>query len=124
MLILRHLAGAQWLCTLLFVMLALGLLLVLYAAWRYFSIGQELQGNLAQAIHSGQLNADPQSSTEAVGLVGADMTHRALLAQQFHALMAGGAGLVLLSLGWLGFILARALGNPRPTPIASGETPS
>ncbi len=94
-----------------FALMALGSILVLFAAWQYLSADRELQTNLAEVIRSGQLNVNPQTSSEAQGLVGADIARRDLLARQFNAMMFGGGGLVLLSLGWPGLNLARNLRN-------------
>ena len=116
----RHLSGAEWLRGVLFALIALGLLLSLFAAWRYISAERELQGNLAQVIRSGQLNVSPQTGNEAQGLVGADIARRDLLAQQFNAMMFGDGGLVLLSLGWLGLNLAPTLHN-REFLVSSNE---
>ena len=115
----RHLSGAEWLRGVLFALIAPGLLLSLFAAWRYISAERELQGNLAQVIRSGQLNVSPQTGNEAQGLVGADIARRNLLARQFNAMMFGG-GLVLLSLGWLGLNLARTL-RRRESLVSSKE---
>ena len=94
----RYLLGAEWLRGVLFALIALGLLLSLFAACRYISAERELQGNLAQVIRSGQLNVSPQTGNEAQGLVGADIARRAPFAQQLNVLMPGGDGLALLSL--------------------------
>ncbi len=116
----RYLSGAEWLRGVLFALIAPGLLLSLFAAWRYISAERELQGNLAQVIRSGQLNVSPQTGNEAQGLVGADIARRNLLARQFNAMMFGGGGLVLLSLGWLGLNLARTL-RRRESLVSSKE---
>ena len=116
----RHLLGAEWLRGVLFALVAPGLLLALLAAWRYVSADRELEGNLAQVIRSSQLNVSPQTVNEAQGLVGADIARRDLLAQQFNAMMPGGGGLVLLSLGWPGLNLARTL-RRRESLVSSKE---
>ena len=116
----RNLLGAEWLRGVLFALVALGLLMALLAAWRYVSADRELEGNLAQVIRSSQLNVSPQTVNDAQGLVGADIARRDLLAQQFNALMLGGGGLVLLSLGWLGLNLARTL-RRRESLVSSKE---
>lgn len=117
-----HLAGAGRLRAVLLTLMALGLLLLLSALWRYFSAAHELQGNLAHIVRSGQLTPAAGSQTRA--LLAADIARRALLAQQFHALMAAGAGLVLLSLGWLGVNLARLRHQRPPAALTHGETSS
>ena len=116
----RHLLGAEWLRGVLFTLVAPGLLLALFAAWRFVSADRELEGNLAQVIRSSQLNVSPQTVNDAQGLVGADIARRDLLAQQFNAMMPGGGGLVLLSLGWLGLNLARTL-RRRDSLVSSKE---
>ena len=116
----RHLLGAEWLRGVLFTLVAPGLLLALLAAWRFVSADRELEGNLAQVIRSSQLNVSPQTVNDAQGLVGADIARRDLLAQQFNAMMPGGGGLVLLSLGWLGLNLARTL-RRRESLVSSNE---
>ena len=116
----RNLLGAEWLRGVLFTLVALGLLLALIAAWRYVSADRELEGNLAQVIRSSQPDVNPQTVNEAQGLVGADIARRDLLAQQFNAMMLGGGGLVLFSLGWLGLNLARTL-RRRDSLVSSKE---
>ena len=116
----RNLLGAEWLRGVLFALVAPGLLLALLAAWRYVSADRELEGNLAQVIRSSQLNVSPQTVNDAQGLVGADIARRDLLAQQFNAMMPGGGGLVLLSLGWPGLNLARTL-RRRESLVSSKE---
>ena len=116
----RHLLGAEWLRGVLFALVAPGLLLALFEAWRFVSADRELEGNLAQVIRSSQLNVSPQTVNDAQGLVGADIARRDLLAQQFNAMMPGGGGLVLLSLGWLGLNLARTL-RRRESLVSSKE---
>jgi len=117
-----HLPGAGRLRAVLLTLLALGLLLLLFALWRYFSAARELQGNLAHIVHSGQLAPAAASQTRA--LLAADLARRALLAQQFHALMAAGAGLVLLSLAWLGVNLARLRRQRPPAALTRRKTSS
>ena len=104
----------------LFALVALGLFLALFAAWRYIGADRELQDNLAQVIRSGQLDINAATANEAQGLVGADIARSELLAQQFKAMMTGGGGLVLLSLGWLGLNLARTL-RRRESLVSSRE---
>ena len=118
----RHLLGAEWLRGVLFALIALGLLLVLFAAWRYLSADHELQDNLAQVIRSGQLDISAETANEAQGMVGADVARRDLLARQFNAMMLGGGGLVLLSMGWLGLNLARTLRNRESLVSSTEET--
>ena len=118
--VMRHGSEAEWLRDVLFALVLPGLLLVLIAAWRYFSADRELQGNLAQVIRSGQLNVNPRTTNEAQGLVGAVSARRAPFAQQLNVLMPGGDGLALLSLVRPGLNLARTL-RSRESLVSSNE---
>lgn len=114
------LVQTEWVRGVCFALILPGAILMLFAAWQYIGADRELQTNLAEVIRSGQLNVNPQSSSEAQGLVGADVARSALLARLYNALMAGGGGLVLLSLGWLGLNLTRYLRN-RNSMLSSAE---
>ena len=117
-------ANADWLRGVFTVLLVAGLLIAGYATWRYLDADRELQGNVAQVILSRQLAPGPGSSGEVRGLVGADVARRELLSQQYEVLMLGGAGLVILSLGWLGLILTPYLRSRRAAQSGHRETQS
>jgi hypothetical protein len=91
----------EWFRGVLYALVGLGILALLFATWQYINAAQQLQANIAQQIHENESEISPQTTTEARGLVAADMERRTLINQQFQAMMIGGAGLILIALGWI-----------------------
>lgn len=120
----RELLEADRLRAVFLALVGTGALLLALAAWSYGSAERELQGNLAHAIASENLNVSPGTISEAQGLVGSDMARRNLLQQQNVALMAGGGGLVLIAAGWLGVNFSRNLRARYPAAGRKQEAPS
>lgn len=114
-----ELLQAGWLRVVFLALAMTGVLLLALAAWNFSSADRELQGNLAHAIAGNRLRVSPQTDSQAQGLVGSDLQRRDLLQQQDMALMLGGGGLMLISLGWLGVNLTRYLRSRYP---AGGRT--
>ena len=90
----------DWFRGVLYTVLAIGTAALIFAAWQYISAAQQLQNNIAQQLQS-ETGITLESVDEARGLMAADLERRDLAQQQFQAMMTGGAGLVIISLGWL-----------------------
>ena len=92
---------------LLFTAIVVGVLLAAYGGLRYVDLSNQLAANPAAQIHQEGGEVELESKTEAHGLMAADIERRRLVAEQHNMMVAGGAGLALLGLGWLGYDILR-----------------
>ncbi len=92
---------------LLFTAIVVGVLLAAYGGLRYLDLSNQLAANPATQIHQEGGEVELESKTEAHGLMAADIERRRLVAEQHNMMIAGGAGLALLGLGWLGYDILR-----------------
>ena len=92
---------------LLFTAIVVGVLLAAYGGLRYLDLSNQLAANPAAQIHQEGGEVELESKTEAHGLMAADIERRRLVAEQHNMMIAGGAGLALLGLGWLGYDILR-----------------
>lgn len=105
----------EWFRGVLYAVVGLGILAFLLAVWQYGSAAQQLQSNLAQQLRDSGTEINPQTTQQARGIVAADLERRALIGQQYQAMMIGGSGLILIALGWIGMnIRRRHLHIPTP----------
>ena len=86
---------------LLFTAIVIGILMTVVAGWRYFDASNQLSANQAAQIHDEGGEVTVESKSQAHGLMASDLERRRLLADQSNMLIAGGAGLALIGLGWL-----------------------
>lgn len=107
---------------LLFTAIVVGILLASYAALQYVHLSNQLAANPAAQIHQEGGEVELESKTEAHGLMAADIERRRMVAEQRRMMVAGGIGLALLGLGWLGYDLLR--GRRRVQVEVSAETQS
>ncbi len=97
----------DWINAAFLTLIIIGLALALFGAYRFIDTSLRLEDNPAhQLIVSGE-TIDPQSRAEARGLVAADIERRQLLYDRYIGILAGGAGLVTLAVGWIGFDILR-----------------
>ena len=87
---------------LLFTAIVVGILLAAYGGFRYLDLANQLAANPAAQIHQAGGEVELESKSEAHGLMAADIERRRMLAEQRDMMQAGGIGLALLGLGWLG----------------------
>ena len=92
---------------LLFTAIVVGILLAAYGGLRYFDLSDQLAANPAAQIHQEGGEVALESKSEAHGLMAADIERRRLVAEQREMMIAGGVGLALLGLGWLGYDILR-----------------
>lgn len=91
----------------LFTAIVVGILLAGYGGLRYLDLSNQLAANPAARIHQDGGEVELESKTEAHGLMAADIKRRRLVAEQRDMMIAGGVGLALLGLGWLGYDILR-----------------
>ncbi len=92
---------------LLFTAIVVGILLAAYGGLRYLDLSNQLAANPAARIHQAGGEVELESKSEAHGLMAADIERRRLVTEQRNMMIAGGAGLALLGLGWLGYDILR-----------------
>jgi len=92
---------------LLFTAIVVGVLLAAYGGARYLDLSNQLAANPAAQIRQEGGEVALESKSEAHGLMAADIERRRLVGEQREAMIAGGVGLALLGLGWLGYDILR-----------------
>lgn len=92
---------------LLFSAIVVGVLLAAYGGLRYLDLSNQLAANPAAQIHQAGGEVELESKSEAHGLMAADIERRRLVTEQRNMMIAGGVGLALLGLGWLGYDILR-----------------
>lgn len=87
-----------------------GILLLAGGLVWYAILSNQITRNVAYQIRTQNQEIDPQSQTEALGLIRAGEDLRALDHNRDIATIVGGAGLILIAVGWLSrdFVRARA----------------
>ncbi len=103
----RNFAYAGILDRLFFTAIIVGILLAVYGGWRYVDLSNQLAANPAAQIHQAGGEVELESKSEAHGLMAADIERRRLVTEQRNMMIAGGVGLALLGLGWLGYDILR-----------------
>jgi len=78
-----------------------GILLALFGAYQFIDGTIKLGSNEAAQIQANGGEIDPQSMSEARGLMTSDLERRDLEMQRYNGMMVGGVGIVIISLGWL-----------------------
>lgn len=91
----------DWLRALLLTPLIIGVLCVAVGIVWYGIVSNQIDRNFAYQIRSQNQQIDPQSQTEAMGLVRAGEELRELDHNRSIATIVGGAGLILIAAGWL-----------------------
>lgn len=80
----------------------IGAVLLLIGLAYFIDSTQRLNSNLAYQLQTSGQPVNPQSETEAQGLIAADIQKRDLLQRRSMAVACIGGGLALLTAGWLG----------------------
>jgi hypothetical protein len=91
----------DWGRALLLTPIIIGILLVVGGIVGYAVFSTQIEGNIAHQIRSQNQEIDPQSEGEAMGLIRASEELRDLNHNRNLATIAGGAGLVLIAVGWI-----------------------
>ncbi len=100
---------------LLFAAMLVGVLLAAFGALRYVDLSNQLAANPAAQVRESGAEVTVETANEGFGLMSADIERRRLVEEQYHMMVAGGLGLALLGLGWLGNDLVKAR-RARQTP--------
>jgi hypothetical protein len=100
---LRNLLREDWLKALTLAALIIGVLLVVTGAAFFVDASIKLPKNLAYQARSSGTEIPLQSEAEGRMLMAADIEARSLESQRDQALIIGGAGLVVVALGWIGY---------------------
>ncbi len=93
---------------LLFSAIVVGILLAAYGGLRYLDLSNQLAGNESTQIRESGEEVALESRAQAQGLMASDLERRRLEAERSNMMVAGGIGLALLGLGWLGGDILRA----------------
>ena len=118
----RNIAYSGILDRLLFTAIVVGILLAAYGGFRYLDLSNQLAANPAAQIHQDGGEVELETKSEAHGLMAADIERRRLVAEQRDMMIAGGIGLALLGLGWLGYDIMRGRRRKHAEAIASPQT--
>ena len=114
------LQGGALIDRLLFTAMLVGALLAAFGALRYVDLSNQLAANPAAQLHSSGDEVKVETTNEGFGLMSADIERRRIVEEQYHMMVAGGLGLALLGLGWLGNDLVRSrrgkASNPPQSP--------
>lgn len=101
--------------SILLALILIGVALAGFGVFQYIRLTQAINDNVAYQINAQGQQIDPQSIAEGQALMAASMSLRELDAERDQALILGGAGLVLIAVGWLGRELT---GGKHPAPPA------
>ena len=99
----------DWYRALLLTPLIIGALCIAVGVIWYGILSNQIDRNFAYQIRSQSQQVDPQSQTEAMGLIRAGEELRQLDHNRSIATVVGGAGLILIAVGWLSrdFVLSK-----------------
>jgi hypothetical protein len=93
--------------SLMLALILVGVALTIISIVGYIRNTYEIGQNLAYQIQSQNQTIDPQTPTEGQMLMAADMQLRDLVRDRNTMLILGGAGLILIAVGWIGRDLVR-----------------
>lgn len=91
----------DWYRALLLTPFIVGVLCIVFGIVWYGIVSNQIDRNFAYQIRSQSQQVDPQSQTEAIGLIRAGEELRELDHNRSIATIVGGAGLMLVAVGWL-----------------------
>ena len=111
------LQGGALIDRLLFTAMLVGALLAAFGALRYVDLSNQLAANPAAQLHSSGDEVKVETTNEGFGLMSADIERRRIVEEQYHMMVAGGLGLALLGLGWLGNDLVRSRRAKQPPSV-------
>lgn len=98
----KHILQSETARALLLALILIGVGLAVFGGVQYARLTLAINDNVAYQINARGEQIDPQSMTEGQLLMAASMALRELDAERDRALIAGGAGLMLIAVGWLG----------------------
>ncbi len=98
----QKLIDQEWFRSLFLALIIIGILLLTFGVVRYFTLSYQMGQNLAFQIQSQSQSVDPQTMTEAQGLMASNEELRQINASRSQSVILAGVGLVLVAVGWLG----------------------
>jgi len=115
----------DWYRALLLTPLIIGVLCVVVGVVWYVITSAQIDRNFAYQIRTQNQQIDPQSRTEAMGLIRAGEELRALDHNRSISTIVGGVGLILIAIGWLArdFFLSRQR-NSGTTNTKAADSPN
>lgn len=104
---LKQLTQKNWFRSLMLALIMVGLGLSLFSAARYIDLSFRITGNASfQARQTGEQVTLPTEADARV-LMAADLELRQMEVNRSNIMISGGAGLVILAVGWLGYDMTR-----------------
>lgn len=103
----NRLVQQEWFRAIALAFVMIGVALSLFSAARYVDLSFRIAGNASFQVRQAGGKAALETQTDARMLMAADLQLRELDSERNTALIAGGAGLVILAIGWLGYDLSR-----------------
>jgi hypothetical protein len=91
----------DWSRALLLALIIIGVLLVAFAVFQYVRLTYAIGQNAAFIVQSQNAAVDPQSQSEALGLIASNEELRGMLGERNTAVIIGGVGLTVLALTWI-----------------------
>jgi hypothetical protein len=79
-----------------------GVVALLFGGYRFIDAVIQIQNNQSFQVQQSGQEVAPQSAGEAQGLFASGVQYHALVGQRNESLVIAGAGLIMLSIGWLG----------------------
>ncbi len=98
----QKLIDQEWFRSLFLTLIIVGILLLVFGVVRYFTLSHQMEQNRAFQIQSQNELVDPQSVSEAQGLIASGEELRQIESARTQSVIFVGVGLVLLGIGWLG----------------------
>lgn len=104
----------DWVRGILIALIIIGIGLAAIAAQQFIDATIKLQDNTTYQKQISGEEVSVESQTEAMMLLGEGVEFRRLNSQRDNALIIGGAGLVVLAVGWLGYDFVRSRRRFKP----------
>ncbi len=98
----RQKLNSEQLRSFMLALMLIGVAALLFGAYRFVDAATRIQNNPAFLMQSSGQTVSPQDAGTAESLIAAGMEYRRLVGQRNEALIIGGAGVILLAVGWLG----------------------
>lgn len=115
--ILQNLFEQDWLRGVLYTIIAMGLIATLFGGWRLVATEFELRDNMAYQRRNDEITIETPTEQQLLFL--SDMERRQLQRDRWSGMIVTGAGLVVLSVGWMGLNVSNALRDKKPDVVQS-----
>ncbi len=100
----RNLAQKEWVKSLFLAVLIIGIAAAAYAVYSFLTTQYQIGQNLAYQVQNELIpfNMENPSESEGLMLMRADLELHRLQADLSRSIIIGGAGLILIAVGWIG----------------------